>query len=65
MESTTHSAFRWMSEIQASSDAMVAEYDALPESVKLAVSLKEYAWMGPTERSRLLDDFCMPEPEGD
>jgi hypothetical protein len=54
-----------MSEIQASSDAMVAEYDALPASVKLAVSLKEYAWMGPTERGRLLDDFCMPEPEGD
>jgi hypothetical protein len=54
-----------MAEIQASSDAMTEEYEALPASVKLAVSLKEYAWMGPTERGRLLDDFCMPEPEGD
>lgn len=41
------------------------EYDALPESIKAEVSEKEHAWMTDEQRARLMDDFCLPEPEED
>jgi hypothetical protein len=40
-----------------------AEYDALPESIKMVYSPKEYAWMQPEQRARLIEDETMPEVE--
>lgn len=41
--------------------AFDAEYESLPESIKILYSPKEYAWMQPEQRSRLIDQECLPE----
>lgn len=41
--------------------AFDAEYDALPESIKMIYSPKDYAWMPPERRFRLVEDECLPE----
>lgn len=38
-----------------------AEYAALPESIKAIYSPKEYAWMSPERRARLIEEETMPE----
>lgn len=38
-----------------------AEYDSLPESLKLLYTPKEYAWLPPEQRARLVEQECMPE----
>lgn len=38
-----------------------AEYDALPESLKMIYTPKEYAWMSPERRARIIEEECMPE----
>lgn len=38
-----------------------AEYDNLPEGLKLIYSPKEYAWMTPERRARLIDEETLPE----
>lgn len=48
-----------------SESAFDAEYEALPAAVKLAVTRREYAWMDPQQRVRILDDLCMPDVEED
>lgn len=45
--------------------ALLAEYEAQPAAVKLAVTLREYAWMDPEQRIRILDDLCLPDVEED
>ena len=37
------------------------EYDALPESLKMIYTPKEYAWMTPERRVRLIEEETMPE----
>lgn len=41
--------------------AFDAEYDALPEALKQLYSPKEYAWLPPERRARLIEDETMPE----
>ena len=41
--------------------AFDAEYAALPESLKMIYSPKEYAWIQPERRARLIDEECLPE----
>jgi hypothetical protein len=41
--------------------AFDAEYEALPESLKVIYSPKEYAWLDPTQRARLIEQETMPE----
>ena len=38
-----------------------AEYTALPLAVRLAVSFREWLWMGAEQRARLVDDICEPD----
>lgn len=38
-----------------------AEYDALPEPIKMLYTPKEYAWLEPSARARLIEQECMPE----
>lgn len=38
-----------------------AEYDELPEALKLIYSPKEYAWMSPERRQRLIEEETLPE----
>ncbi len=38
-----------------------AEYESLPESIKLLYSPKDYAWMPPEQRAGLIEAECMPE----
>lgn len=38
-----------------------AEYDALPEALKQIYSPKEYAWLPPERRARLIDEETMPD----
>lgn len=45
--------------------AFDAEYSALPESIKMIYSPKEYAWMPPERRARLIDEECLPEVSED
>lgn len=41
--------------------AFDAEYDALPEALKMIYSPREYAWIPPERRGRLLEEETMPE----
>ena len=41
--------------------AFDAEYDALPEALKMLYSPKEYAWLPPERRARLIEEETMPE----
>lgn len=41
--------------------AFDAEYDALPEALKVIYSPREYAYMPPERRGRLLEEETMPE----
>lgn len=45
--------------------AFDAEYDALPEALKMIYSPKEYAWLPPERRARLIEDETMPEATED
>lgn len=40
-----------------------AEYDALPDSVKQAFSLKEWLWMSDADKAGLVGSMCQPEWE--
>lgn len=42
-------------------EAFEAEYEALPMPVKVAVSKKEYAWLDPEQRVKIIDDLCLPD----
>ena len=37
------------------------EYDSLPESIKALYSPKDYAWMPPERRGRLIEEETMPD----
>lgn len=37
------------------------EYDALPESLKMIYSPKEYAWLEPHQRAKIIENETMPE----
>lgn len=37
------------------------EYEALPESIKLLYTPKEYAWLEPDQRARVIEQECLPE----
>lgn len=39
------------------------DYDALPEPIKMLFSLKEYLWLGETERARVIERECYPDYE--
>jgi hypothetical protein len=41
--------------------AFDAEYDALPEPLKMIYSPKEYAWLPPELRARVIEQECLPE----
>lgn len=41
--------------------AFDAEYDALPAALKAVYSPKEYAWIPPERRARLIEEETMPE----
>lgn len=38
-----------------------AEYAALPEAIKSIYSPREYAWMTPERRARLIEEETMPD----
>lgn len=38
-----------------------AEYDALPAALKAIYTPREYAWIPPERRARLLEEETMPE----
>lgn len=44
-------------------EAFDAEYDALPEAIKLLYTPKEYAWTQPELRARLIEQECYPDVE--
>lgn len=37
------------------------EYDALPEAIKSVYTPREYAWIPPERRGRLIEEETMPE----
>lgn len=39
------------------------DYDALPESLKMTVTEKEFCWLSDEEKRNLQHEFCMPDPE--
>ena len=41
--------------------AFDAEYEALPEGIKLLVSPREFAWTEPENRARLIEQECLPD----
>jgi hypothetical protein len=41
--------------------AFDAEYEALPESLKLIYTPKEYAWLPPEIRAKVIEQECMPD----
>lgn len=41
--------------------AFDAEYESLPESIRMIYSRKEYAWMDHERRARLVESECMPD----
>lgn len=41
--------------------AFDAEYESLPESLKMIYTTKDYAWMPPERRARLIEEECLPE----
>lgn len=43
-------------------DLTTAEYDALPESIKLVHSREGYAWLG-SEKLRVIERECNPDDE--
>ena len=45
--------------------AFDAEYDALPEAVKMNVTKKEFAWMPPHRRAVITDEITLPEAFAD
>lgn len=45
--------------------AFDAEYESLPESIRMIYSRKEYAWMPPERRALLVESECMPDVEED
>ena len=51
------------STIQAAmADLTTAEYDALPEGIKLVHSREGYAWLG-SEKHRVVERECYPDDE--
>ena len=46
----------------AMADLTAAEYDALPESIKLVHSREGYAWLG-SEKHRVVERECYPDDE--
>ena len=38
-----------------------AEYESLPEPIKMLYTPKDYAWMQPEQRARLVEAECLPE----
>lgn len=38
-------------------------YAALADPIKMIVSRKEYMWLSDSEKARLEQDLCEPEPE--
>lgn len=46
----------------AMADLTTAEYDALPESIKLVHSREGYAWLG-SEKLRVIERECNPDDE--
>lgn len=46
----------------AMADLTTAEYDALPESIKLVHSREVYAWLG-SEKLRVIERECNPDDE--
>ncbi len=45
--------------------AFDAEYNALPESLKMLYSPNDYAWIPPERRARLVEEETMPEATAD
>lgn len=41
------------------------DYDNLPEAIKQQVTPKEHMWIGPLQRAKLMEDFCLPEASDD
>ncbi len=41
--------------------AFDADYNALPEALKLLYTPKEYAWLDPEIRARVIEQETMPE----
>jgi hypothetical protein len=41
--------------------AFDAEYDALPESIKMIYSPKEWAWLGWEQRQHEVERECLPD----
>lgn len=46
----------------AMADLTTAEYDALPEGIKLVHSREGYAWLG-SEKHRVVERECYPDDE--
>ncbi len=46
----------------AMADLTTAEYDALPEGIKLVHSREGYAWLG-SEKVRVIERECNPDDE--
>lgn len=42
-------------------EAFDKEYDALPASIKLIYSPREFAWIEPSDRARVIEQETMPE----
>lgn len=40
------------------------EYNDLPDTIKAAVSPKEFAWLTDIQRADLTNDLCTPDVEG-
>lgn len=38
-----------------------ADYDNLPDDIKMHVTPVQFRWMGPAGRSRLMQDFTEPD----
>ena len=47
---------------EAMADLTAAEYDALPEGIKLVHSREGYAWLG-SEKHRVVERECNPDDE--
>ena len=41
--------------------AFDAEYDALPEALKMVYTPRDYAWLPPERRATLIEEETMPE----
>ena len=48
--------------LAAMADLTTAEYDALPEGIKLVHSREGYAWLG-SEKHRVVERECYPDDE--